>query len=183
SDEIVLNEGEEDEDGESLEERLSPRLYVELDSAFFAQKILTQEGTDNLLNNNNFREYFRGLYFKTEAVAGSSGNYFLFNLEEASIEMRYTFLPDGSEDETQRDTASLSFGFNGIRVNTINTDIPQNIEATLDNPNTTLGEENLYLKGGDGAVAIIDLFGEDTDGDDEPDELTALKDKNILIND
>ena len=183
SDEVVLNEGEEDEDGESLEERLSPRLYVELDSAFFAQKILTQEGTDNLLNNNNFREYFRGLYFKTEAVAGSSGNYFLFNLEEASIEMRYTFLPDGSEDETQRDTASLSFGFGGIRVNTVNTDIPQNIEATLDNPNTTLGEENLYLKGGDGAVAIIDLFGEDTDGDAEPDELTALKDKNILIND
>lgn len=105
NDEIVLNEGEENDEGESLEERLSPRMYVELDSAFFAQKILTQAGTDNLLNNNNFREYFRGLYFKTEAVSGSSGNYFLFNLEDASIEMEYTFLPDGAENESERDTA------------------------------------------------------------------------------
>lgn len=183
NDEIVLNEGEENDEGESLEERLSPRMYVELDSAFFAQKILTQAGTDNLLNNNNFREYFRGLYFKTEAVSGSSGNYFLFNLEDASIEMEYTFLPDGAENESERDTAVLNFSFNGIRVNTINTDVPQSIEATLDNPNTEFGEENLYLKGGDGAVAIIDMFGDDVDGDGEPDELTNLKDKNILIND
>ncbi|HZH69328.1 MAG TPA: DUF4270 family protein, partial [Flavobacteriaceae bacterium] len=79
--------------------------------------------------------------------------------------------------------AKFNLELSGVSVNTIKTTIPNSIQNTLDNPNTTIGEENLYLKGGDGAITVIELFGEDTDGDGEPDKLTELKNKNILVND
>lgn len=180
NEEIVLNEDEEDEEGESLEVRLSPRMYVELPAEFFQEKIINQEGSNVLLNNNNFRDYFRGLYFKAEALK-PGGNSFIFNILDAKIEIEYSYKKDDEDEE--RDTGTLGISFNGISVNTINTDIPEHIKQLLDNPNTTVGEENLYLKGGDGSIAIIELFGEDADGDGEPDQLTDLKNRNILIND
>lgn len=53
----------------------------------------------------------------------------------------------------------------------------------LDNPNTIEGDDTLYLKGGDGSVVLIDLFGADTDTDGVPDELADLRAQDLLIND
>jgi len=190
---IDIEEDELDDEGNPIITTLSPRLYIELSedaNAFFTQKILQQEGSNDLLNNNNFRDYFRGIYIKTEPVNGT-GNAFVFSLADAKIEIEYSYTPettdddeeDDDDDEEERATAKYNLALSGVSVNTINTAIPGAIQNTLDNPNTKLGEENLYLKGGDGAITVIELFGEDTDGDGEPDKLTELKNKNILVND
>lgn len=186
---IDIEEDELDDDGNPIITTLSPRLYVELSedaNAFFTQKIFQQEGSNNLLNNNNFRDYFRGVYIKTEAVNGE-GNAFIFSLADAKIEIEYSYIPEIDEEDEEEDIERAKSKYNlalsGIAVNTINTSVPGNIQSTLDNPNTKIGEESLYLKGGDGAITVIELFGEDSDGDGEPDKLTELKNKNILIND
>ena len=43
---------------------VAPGIRVKLPEAFFKDKILNMEGTPELLNNNNFREYFRGIFFE-----------------------------------------------------------------------------------------------------------------------
>ena len=40
--------------------------------------------------NNNFKEYFRGLYFDTETM-NPDGNLFLFNIENTSVTMYYRY--------------------------------------------------------------------------------------------
>ncbi|MEX2350169.1 MAG: DUF4270 domain-containing protein [Flavobacteriaceae bacterium] len=172
---VMINQGTEEET------TLSPRLRIELPIAFFEEKILNQEGNDVLLNNTNFKDHFRGLYFIAESLTGE-GNSFLFDITQADIEIQYTKDNDDPEDESQdRIESTYSLSFNGITVNTINNNFPSAIEETLINPDLT-GEENLYLKGGSGTFSVIELFGEDLDGNGIADELDDLRDKKWLIN-
>lgn len=185
---VILNPDTDDE------ERLAPRFRVELGLEainFFKEKILDQEGTDVLLNNTNFKNHLRGLYFIAEATE-NEGNLSLLDLTEASIEIIYTkddqstggtsgLIPQdpSMEDDRVEDTFTLSF--NGITVNTIENNIPSELESALNNPNQN-GEENLYLKGGTGTITIIELFGEDLNNNSVSDELEDLREKKWLIN-
>ena len=45
---------------------LAPGLRVDLPVPSFREKIIDEEGTTELMNNNNFKEYFRGLYFEVD---------------------------------------------------------------------------------------------------------------------
>ena len=162
-------------DGDEL--KLSPRMRVALDTTFFKQKIFDFEGKPELLSNNNFKNHLRGLYFKVEPVDGN-GVLFLFDINQASIDVNYSF-----EDIDGRTNDQLKLLFSGgVGVNTFDYQFPPSIEDRLTNPNTTLGEENLYLKGGAGTMTIIDLFGEDLDGNGIPDELEAIRENNWIIN-
>ncbi|MFT5298004.1 MAG: hypothetical protein ACI9N1_002451, partial [Flavobacteriales bacterium] len=53
---------------------------------------------------------------------------------------------------------------------------------TSANISTTLGDEKLYLKGGEGAMSIIELFGPDADNNGIADELEAIRNNGWLIN-
>ena len=48
---------------ESLEvdQRLSPRVRIPLDTSFFQQYVLDKEGDDVIIDNNRFQEYFNGI--------------------------------------------------------------------------------------------------------------------------
>ena len=77
---------------------------------------------------------------------------------------------------------SFTFSFSGINVNTFKNNIPASVQSELFNPDVENGEEKLYLKGGDGIITIIDLFGDDIDEDGVADELEMLREKEWLIN-
>src|SRR5699024_576597 len=68
---IVLTKGEGD-DKEVLEERV-PGIYMDLSKEFFEDKIIKMEGQSELISNESFVEYFRGIYFKVSEIndAGS----------------------------------------------------------------------------------------------------------------
>jgi len=155
---VVINPGED------TEEKLAPRLRVELPIAFFQQKIISQEGSDVLLNNSNFKNHFRGIYFIAESIS-AQGNLILFDVNQAKIEIKYTKDNENPTGEITdpRLNATLGMSFNGIKVNTFINNFPTDIEQVLNNPNTA-GEQNLYIKGGAGAFSVIELFGPDTDG-------------------
>ena len=183
---------------------LPPGLRLKLPIEFFEDKILSKDGEPELLNNNNFREYFRGLYFKVDDINGN-GNLTFLDLENddnpANITLHYTakLLGEGEDCKTTNAEAfngDVQLLFNAIKVNVFNSEI--GIGATPgSNPNTTLGEETLFVRGGDGFVTIVELFGDEdfkqtTEVNDElflvdgangvPDELDELRTKRWLIN-
>ena len=175
-------------DGDTIVENLAPGLRVKLPVDFFKEKIVDQEGSNELLSNSNFKNYFRGIYFKAES-ATAGGNLFLFDPSEANITLHYSFY-DENDDEDNRGEGELELNFNGINVSLLNNELPQNIATAVENPDIENGDENLYLKGGDGIAAVVQLFGneDNLNANLEPgpngvaDELDMLRDQKPLIN-
>ncbi len=184
---IVLTAFQEPGDSDSGEavSRIPPALRIPLDNDYWEQEILNREGDDVLLNQNSFNNFFRGLYLRIEPVSGN-GNYILFDYSEADITIFYNF--EGIDDSTPAGEADDQFGdimFNltgGVQLVGYQNDFNTNIIQDIANADDVNGEENLYLKGGDGSIALIDLFGPDLDGNGVADQLEVLRECNIIIN-
>ena len=155
---IILKDGDE-----NVTDRLAPALRIKLSNAFWQAKIMDKEGSTELSNLNNFQDYFRGLYFKTESIA-DDGTMALLNFaaSTANVTLYYSKDPIDENSETRiTSTYVLTFGSN--RVNFLS----NQFNFPLQDGNSTTGDEKLYLKGGEGSIAYIDLFdGENHDEDD-----------------
>uniref|UniRef100_UPI004049E3D6 DUF4270 domain-containing protein n=1 Tax=Gelidibacter sp. TaxID=2018083 RepID=UPI004049E3D6 len=162
----------EDED-EVITERLAPALRIKfnLQDDFWQEKILDKEGQMELSNTNNFHNYFRGIYFKAEAIVGN-GNMMLLNFaaSNANIVLYYTKDPI-DENSTTRIKSTYTLNFNSNRVNFLS----NQFTIPLSDGDAINGDEKLYLKGGEGSIALIDLFGganlDDDNNSDNPFEL------------
>lgn len=170
-----------DATGEADTLTLDPALRLHLNKEFFQSKILDKGGSSELLNQNNFRDYFRGIYIDADQV-NNEGTMMLLNLmhEAAGVVLYYkTKVPDARDTDDDGDREELievrrayKLNFGGPKVNTFNQEIPDFSE-----------EDDLYLKGGEGSMAVIELFsGPDGDGDGVSDELEALREMDWLIN-
>ncbi|OAD90661.1 hypothetical protein A7A78_05310 [Aequorivita soesokkakensis] len=169
----ILNEGEDDE------VKLPPGLRVKLPVEFFQEKIIDMEGTPELRNSNNFKNYMRGLYFKVDSPT-DNGSLFIFDVTKAFVSIFYSY--DNETDPDTRDNATFRLNMNAISVNTFENQLPQQIQTAIENPNIQTGDENLYLRGGDGIISVVELFGKDNDNNGVADELEILRDKKWLIN-
>ena len=175
---------EENITGEIDTIRAKPRLRVNLPAPFFQENIIDKQGSIELSNNNNFRNFIRGLYFEAEAVNGN-GTMALLNFTdpEAGITLYYTNLvvdtadSDGDGDTTEmvekQNSYKLNFGSN--TVNTFSQALPSDILAEIESVDPEIGAENLFIKGGEGSMVIIELF------EDEA-EIEELRANNWLIN-
>ncbi|WP_053976851.1 DUF4270 domain-containing protein [Mangrovimonas xylaniphaga] len=168
---IILTEPSDDEvaEGEEPEyevtERLAPALRVKLDPTYWNEKIIAKEGDAVLSNSNNFNNYFRGIYFKVEAI-GESGHMSMLNMSSTSANITIYYTKDPSVEDGDRIEASYTLTFSGNRVNFFE----NNFNLPLLDGDELNGDEKLYLKGGQGSMAIIKLFdGEDTDENTESD--------------
>ena len=164
----------EEIDGEEEDEKLAPGLQVPLSdiTTQFWEDLLFfgEEGRSELSNANNFREYFRGLYFKAETLDGSNdGSMIMLDFNNAYIIVNYSKLIDAETD--QRDDASFRFNFTGTRLNIIENDPTNSVISDADAAaNDVDGDQSLYLKGGEGSMAIVKLFdGDDIDSDVDTD--------------
>ncbi len=178
AEEIITTAPLEDEDGEPTEEievtRTAPALRVKFSEDiidYFTNVIINQEGTSNLLSNANFQDYFRGLYFKVNSQTGE-GNMSLLNFNNAAITLYYTYdytveveNDDGETIEDEREAQrefTLSF-------------VPNRVNVFKNEFNNLPEDEKLYLKGGEGSIALIDLFTNDT-------QLDSIREQNWLVN-
>ncbi len=167
-------------EGESDEEKLAPGLRIKLPNSFFQEKIIDKEGAEELRNNSNFRNYLRGLYFKVNSLA-EGGSLFLFDASTAYVAMYYSF--NKADKPEERDHKKFLFNFGGVKVNAyVNEALPTPIQDVLDTPNTETGNENLYLRGGEGIISVVELFGKDADNNGVPDDLELLRAKKWIIN-
>jgi hypothetical protein len=183
---LVQSPDGDDEDTEPDQTLEPPGLRVKLPVEFFEEKIMNQTGTTELMNNNNFKEYFRGLYFKVDDL-GTNGNLFLFDINNAIVFMKYTYQEAATVADADPERLSGVFALNfvetNINVNLINNQLTPSIDSELDNVDTVNGESTLYVRGGEGIVTTINLFGDDADGNDIADELDVMRQEQWLIND
>jgi hypothetical protein len=171
-----------DDDGEPvIEEVLSPRIRVPLNVAFFQERIIDNEGSIKFSNNNIFRaeDLFRGLHI----TADNTEALMLLDFQSANIEINYVYdkvNTQGNTDDTD-DTVEPEKGSYILSLSTGN--IINTFSTPSPGPDVTLNEENLYLKGGEGSMSIIELFGPDADGNGVADQLEEIRENGWLIND
>ena len=169
---------------ESLEvsSRLTPRIRVPLDTAFFQQKIIDKEGTPELENSLNSGEYFKGIALSTSDF--SDPVMMLLNFAGSQIKINYTYKTydnngtSTTTDDTLNDTlgeATFSINLSETIVNSVSQ------EAYSSSIVTAISQSNpaqIYLKGGAGIAAEIDLF----EGQEGQALLDELKASDKLIN-
>ncbi|WP_420570809.1 DUF4270 domain-containing protein [Kordia sp.] len=175
--EIVRDENDEP----VIEETLSPRIRVELDAAFFQQRIIDNEGSIKLSNNNVFRaeDLFRGLHI----TADNAEALMMLDFQNANIEVNYVYQKvntqgntDPSDDQAEPEKASFTLSLS--TANIVNT-----FSTPTFTQDVTANENNLFLKGGEGSMSIIELFGPDTDNNGVADQLEEIRENGWLIND
>jgi hypothetical protein len=173
------------------EQFIRPQLRVALDEDFFQQKIVDKEGDIVLTNINQFQNFFRGLYFVAEPINPTDKGMVLMDFSQGNIEIRFSFdTPDtgdadedGDVTEIIRSKQSINISLTGAKASAYIQNFDATIAQQIAQADSVNGDERLYLKGGEGSMAVIDLFGPDTDGDGEADQLTLLKQTDRLIND
>lgn len=159
--------------------RMAPALRFKMDTLFWKEKIILKEGDPVLSNVNNFQNYFRGLYFETEA-ADDNGTMFMLNFGDTNANITLHYSSPGTTAEAERVIGSYVLKFPQFNSNS---STPSNNlinflenDFTLPIPegNPTTGDERLYLKGGEGSVAVINLFG-GSDIDTDEGTMTAFE--------
>src|SRR5690606_27722386 len=97
--------------------------------------------------------------FKAEAI-GTAGNLILLNLAstDAKITIHYSYDNISAPGERSQSSYNLNLAStSSVNINRLNTFINNYIPLT--NGNKTLGDEKLYLKGAEGSMGVVDLFG------------------------
>ena len=132
--------------------RLTPSLRLRMDKAYWQEKILDKEGEPELSNANNFNNYFRGIYFKAEAI-GLEGNAALMNFSNTNANITMYYTRDSSSEVGARVSNTYTLTFTDKTVNFLS-----DLDYQIPTGDETQGDEKLYLKGAQGALAVIDLF-------------------------
>lgn len=166
----------EEEGGDIVREL--PSMKLNLNKDFFYNKLIASSG--NLVNNNVFKNHFKGLYFQVEEISGSA--LALLDFSKGTITMTYEDkkikIVNGEEVDDGVEEKTLILNLKGNTVSLLDnasTSASQTYDNIVGNPVT--GDQKLYLKGGNGSVAMIDLF-----GGGESAELEALRTEAISNN-
>ncbi|KGO91147.1 DUF4270 domain-containing protein [Flavobacterium subsaxonicum] len=148
-------------------ERLAPGMFLPLNKSIFQEAIINQEDTGKLASNNVFTEYFRGIYFKAEQIGGQ-GVMVAPRFAEGTITLRYRDVTrsngaivlndDGTTKYTSK-TLVLNLTGNTINFfeNTYDTDSAILYTQLINNSSPITGDAKLYVKGGEGSAAYIDI--------------------------
>lgn len=166
-----------DEINNTTTSKVSPRMKIELDTTVLGQRLFGPSAVGKLINNNIFTNYFRGLHFSVAPSGASPATFAMMDFTKGKIFITYE--QKTSSTNPAWVTKYLTLSLNGNNVNLyeyLHSSMYANVLATA--PNRTTGDRKLYVKGGDGSMAVIELFKTEA-------ELTAFqanKDK-WLIND
>ncbi len=153
--------------------RTAPGMRLNLNINFFKSKIL-EAPSGKLATNDVFKNYFRGLYFKVEkSDASATTNLALINFSKGTITIKYK--EDTSSTNSARVEKSVVLNLTGNSVNLFQNDYLPSYRDGVASPNTSVGDSKLYLKGGEGSMAVIELF--------KDNELDFLRTNKYLIND
>ena len=170
----------------TVKERLAPGLFFNLDAAgkdYFETAII-QAPSSKLVNNNAFKEYFKGLYIAAEnsPLNPTQGTMARMNFAGGSITIVYhdhLSTTDANSATVAKTRKTIVLKMSGNTLNLLN-DTPSPSYTT---PYTTpvANADKLYIKGGQGSIAVLDLFGGDFNKNSAA--LNRMRDEKWLIND
>ena len=156
--------------GESyVSSSIAPAIRLKLNNPndnFWQSLFFENEGNPELINPNTFKEFFRGLYIKADGV-NSDGSMMLLNFASSNTKLTIHYTSETSTDSdtdsggTSTETISsqneyvLNFTDNLVNI------YENNFQVDVSNSNIVDGDERIYLKGGEGYMSTVDLFGGD----------------------
>ena len=170
------------DESEEIKERLSPRIRVPLNSEFFQSKLIEKEGSIDLANSDNFNLYFKGIY--VNAYDFSDPLLMILDFDSSEIVINYEYDKynknntdeDLTDDTIDRESKDYKITLFGNKINLIKKDLLSS--EIITNINSSNNLSKIYLKGGEGLMAEIDLF-KDSQGNDL---LEDIKSRPWLIN-
>ena len=145
-------------------QRIAPALRFKLNNPndnFWETNFFENEGNQVLTNEPNFKEFFRGLYLKVES--NSNGSIMLLNFASSNTKLTIHYTSDntnigdsdtGSVDEIESNQHEYEMNFSGNLINLFDNENPIDV-GLIDQTN---GNENIYLRGGEGIISTLDLF-------------------------
>jgi len=162
----------------------TPRIRVPLEKEFFQREILDKEGTDDLTNQLNFNNYFKGLIIRADSF--SDDLYMLLDILNARIVIEYNYnyyngngTDDVLDDVIERKKKSTVIPLGGVTINLYNQNgYNQEIVNEINSSAESIPSKMIYLNGTK-FFSKLKLFSEDNSI--SPD-LNTLKSKNILVN-
>lgn len=186
-----------DADGKVTRTYSAPSMRLKLNTTFFKDKILNAPA-GSLVTNDVFINYFKGLYFKVEQSGADKGSLAMINFKKGTITIKYKedlSTTVGTVTTVTRVEKSLVLNMSGATASLLEKSNPNaDYETATSNPNRVLGDQKLYLKGGEGSLAVLELFekkdliGYDENGNltgpnEVSDELDKIRKEGWLIND
>ncbi len=153
----------EDDGVTKIYKRYVPSMRLHLRTDVFNDKILNAPA-GQLDSPTNFKNYFRGIYFKVEN--GNPGNMAMINFKAGKITIYYkedlitpdnVTTPDVNEYRKERVSKTFPLNLTGNSISLLQNS-NENVDY-LNAANSTQEASRIYLKGGEGAMAFIDLFG------------------------
>ncbi|MGF1556795.1 DUF4270 domain-containing protein [Paucihalobacter sp.] len=148
----------ENEEGE-ITGTLNPSIRVKFTNLeYWQNKIIDKQGEPELSNQSNFNNYFRGLYFKAEPINGI-GNLMLLNLNQVDANITLYYKKDPITEGNDKEATTFTLTFSGNRVNFLTNEFV----FPISDGDPINGDEQLFLKGAQGSLAVLNLF----DGDEE----------------
>ncbi len=164
--------------GKEIKTYTAPGMRLNLNTSFFKTKILDvavdAANKYKLATNIDFTNYIKGLYFKVENSGSDVGSLAMldFSLGKITIKYKEDLVTNGVTTQVDK---VLNLKFTGNKVSLLQHTKSPAYTTAIASANTTLGDEKLYLKGGEGSMAIINLFS-------DPNELANIRANNWLIN-
>ena len=148
-----------------VSQKIAPALRFRLDTPDddYWQNLIFENENDPVLNTeNNFKEFFRGLYIKVEGI-NSEGSMMLLNLASTNTNLTIHYTSDtpitsetdtGNIDDITSYQNDYVLNFSGVLLNIFD----NNFSIDVSSSDEVNGDENIYLKGGEGYVGMVDLF-------------------------
>lgn len=153
---------EDDEPVTIITSRQAPAIRVLLNNpndTFWQDFIFSKEGEPELSNENNFKNHFRGIYLKAEAI-DVNGTMMMLNLASTNTNITLYYTSDvensddtGTDSEAETEAGQFVMNFSGNGVSLYNNNL-----ITIPDGDPINGDESIYLKGGEGSMAIVELF-------------------------
>lgn len=155
------------------ETRLSPRLRIPLNAAYFQSNFIDREGDEIFTDAIKFKDFFRGISVETSDF--SAPLLMLLNFNAMQLKISYEYNEDA---EGTKATSEFVLNASGtIKFNTFTKTTPSHADLAQ----LYLNQEapQIALSGGLGSIATLNLF---DDGIDQAGMLDELKDQPWLIN-
>ena len=163
----------------------TPRLRVPLDVNFFQRTLINLEGSERLVNQANFNNFFKGLIVRAENFTDDL--YMVLDISNARIVLEYDYnsynindtYDDVSDDTIEIKKASSVIPLGGVTINIYDHEnFDPKILAEVNTSAKNLPSEKIYLNGSK-FISKLKLFSNDNSISDE---LKSFMSKDILIN-
>ena len=131
----------------------TPRIRIPLDTDFFQQMIINLEGSDQLVNQANFNNYFKGLIVRAENF--SDDLYMMLDILNARVILEYNYnyyntngTDDVSDDVIEKRNKSNIIPLGGVTINLYDhANYDQKILAEVNSSSQNIPSEKIYLNG------------------------------------